>query len=53
MTLNEILTAWEAGAKITYQNGRYTREIGEYRPERVDVVKALFYRQGIKFRILK
>lgn len=53
-TLNELLEAWELGAVIAYQYRNLPEKfIGPYRAERVEVVKALFYRQGVKFKVRK
>lgn len=53
MNLNEILTAWRYGAKISYRHGRYELFLGPYRQIREEVVSELFYRPGIKFKVHK
>jgi hypothetical protein len=53
MTYNELLEYWKNGAKIEYRYLRYTRQIGAYDETKEDNLKALFYRQGVKFKVLK
>lgn len=53
MNLNDILTAWRYGAKISYRHGRYELFLGPYRQIREEVVSELFYRPGIKFKVHK
>ena len=53
-TLNDVLAAWESGAKVYYLDFRHDKHyIGAYDSEKVDVVSTLFFRQGIKFGVDK
>jgi hypothetical protein len=53
MTLNEIIEAWQYGAKVQYTHLRYTCTLPEYDVSKVEGLKVLFYRQGIKFKVIK
>ncbi len=53
-TLNDVLAAWESGAKVYYLDFRHDKHyIGAYDSDKVNVVSALFFRQGIKFGVDK
>ncbi|MDA3808001.1 MAG: hypothetical protein PF440_08840 [Thiomicrorhabdus sp.] len=53
MKFNELLEAWEFGAIISYRHLRYEQFIGAYDVNKVDNLKTLFYRQGVKFKVHK
>lgn len=58
-TLDELIQAWKVGAKVgyTYKGGDMIRPIEKLLPaydeSKLEGLTALFYREGVKFKVFK